>query len=80
MIAHPPFATIFLQRMTDLGLPPGRPYGYDELLEHYKRLPWKRVVAIARRNDLDFIIQFREVSYRAQPIYANDSYAVYEVP
>jgi hypothetical protein len=80
MIAYPPFATIFLERMSDLGLPTGRPYGYDELLEHYKNLPWRQMVRIARKNHLDFIIQFKEVSYPAHSLYANEAFAVYEVP
>lgn len=80
MIAYPPFASIFLQRMTDLGLPPGHPFEFSYLQENYKNLPWERMVAIAQKNRLDFIVQFKDVSYPARPVYENQGFALYRVP
>lgn len=80
MITHPPFADVFLQRMAALGLEPGHPWELARLEENYRGQSWERVHKIARENQLEYIIQFRDVSYAARPVYQNREFAVYRVP
>jgi len=80
MIAYPPFADVFLQRMAALGLYPGHPWEIARLKANYRGQSWERVLTIARENHLEYIIQFRDVSYAARPVYENREFAVYRVP
>ena len=43
-------------------------------------MPWEKLVGIARKHQLQYIIQFRDVAYPGEIVYANSSYKVYRVP
>ena len=77
----PSFAPAYMSRMTAHGwTPSGRWSGYSEFLDmndHYKGRSLRHLRTIAQENNLQFIVQFRDVPYRASPVFANESFAVY---
>jgi len=80
---YPAFATEYLHRMTVLGwhAPPRFNLYADseEMGARYEQLSWATVLAIARENHLDYIVQYRRVSYPSPAVYENESFAVYAV-
>ncbi len=68
----PPFADVYRQRMEALGPQWKSP-------ANYKHQPWERLLSLALANHLDYIIQFRDVSYAVSPVFSNSTYAVYKV-
>lgn len=79
MYLYPPFTDEYRRRMEAVG------YSWDKwestgaISGNYKRLSWERLGELARQHQLSYIIQFREVTYPAIPIFANQHYAVYKV-
>jgi hypothetical protein len=78
MYLYPPFAEIYRQRMLDLGYSWQEWKGSKSITENYRHLSWERLLALARENRLNYIIQFRDVSYPGVPVFANQHYAVYK--
>lgn len=75
---YPPFADVFLRREADFGIRPGPNWpDLGFIQENYKRQSWNHLRTIAIQNHLDYIVQFRDVSYPAEPIFADSWYAVY---
>jgi hypothetical protein len=79
MYLYPPFENEYRKRMMAVGYSWGKWNGTEAITEAYKHLSWERLSVIARQNHLSYIIQFRNVSYPATPIFANQDYAVYKV-
>jgi hypothetical protein len=81
---YPPFADVFLQRVAEIGnLPEPRPSGRNDLGalidRNYKCMSWNDLRAIARDNNLDYIVQFTDIQYPVEPVFRNDWYSVYSV-
>jgi hypothetical protein len=83
---YPPFADVFLQRVLEIGNLPGArrtrsdQEDCDALIERsYKGESWNSLRMIALENKLDYIIQFADVEYPAEPAFRNHWYAVYSV-
>ena len=51
----------------------------EEMTARYEQLSWSTVLAIARENHLEYIVQYRRVSYPSPAVYENESFAVYAV-
>jgi len=78
---YPPFADEYIRRMNEVGWqsPPDlRTLGV--LKRRYESERWESLLAVARRNHLQFIVQYREIHYPVAPVYANSDFAVYSVP
>ncbi len=78
---YPPFADEYIRRMSEVGwqTPPDlRILGV--LKRRYESEPWGSLLAVARENRLQFVVQYREIRYPVTPIYANPEFAVYSVP
>jgi len=81
---YPPFADVFLQRVSEFGnLPGARRRDQDDLealMERsYKGESWNSLRMIAQENKLDYVIQFADIEYPAEPVFRNNLYAVYSV-
>ena len=79
MYYDPPFAEIFLTRMAAVHEPialPG-PGVLASWQEYYRRQSWEQVRGIATRNNLDYIVQFRDVQYPATAVFESGRYAIY---
>jgi hypothetical protein len=79
MYLYPPFENEYRKRMMAVGYSWGNWNGTGAITETYKHLSWERLSAIAHQNHLSYVIQFRDVTYPATPIFANQGYAVYKV-
>lgn len=79
MYHYPPLSTIYRERMTAVGYSWGAWQGTTHVADGYKRASWDALVALARKNHLSYIIQFRDVVYPATPVFSNTHYAIYEV-
>lgn len=81
---YPPFADVFLRRVSEIGDLPERRRSdqedLDALIERsYKGESWNSLRMIALENKLDYIIQFADIEYPAEPVFRNRWYAVYSV-
>jgi hypothetical protein len=79
MIPYPSLAELFLKRMAALGVYPGYPSDAASLEQNYRNQSWEHLLTIARRNQLDYVIQFRGIPSPLAPAYQNDEFAVYRV-
>lgn len=79
---YPQFAATYIKRMAELGVheAPMQPGGQDSLREIYKRQSHDHLLAIARENHLQYIVQYNETKPNARPLYSNPAFAVYRVP
>ena len=78
---YPPFADIYLQRMSEVGWRTPPDLRIPNVLKHrYESQSWETLFTIARRNNLQFIVQYREVPYPVTPVYENSVFSVYRVP
>ena len=79
MYFDPLFAETFLSRMAAVHEPIALP-GPDVLhlwQDYYRQQSWEQIRGIATRNNLDYIIQFRDVQYPATPAFQNRRFAIY---
>jgi hypothetical protein len=81
---YPPFAGVFLERVSEIGNARGaRKRVQDDLGAlmdtDYKGKSWNSLRMIALGNKLDYVIQFADIKYPAEPVFRNDWYAVYPV-
>jgi hypothetical protein len=81
---YPPFADVFLQRVSQIGdLPGARKSDQDDMgalvEKNYKGESWNSLRRIALENNLDYIVQFADIKYPAEPVFRNNWYAVYFV-
>lgn len=77
---YPPFADVFLQRESELGITPGNRWPDPGFMqENYKHQSWDHLQAIAVQNHLSYVVQFREIPYPAEPVFTNRWYAVYPI-
>jgi hypothetical protein len=79
MYLYPQSEVEYRKRMMAVGYRWGKWNGTGAITARYKQLPWDQLLAIARQNQLTYIIQFRDVVYPAIPMFANEYYSVYEV-
>jgi hypothetical protein len=79
MYLYPPFEAEYRKRMMAVGYSWGNWMGTEAITQKYKQLSWNQLLETARENHLSYIIQFREVIYPANPLFANQSYSVYKV-
>lgn len=79
MYLYPPFEAEYRKRMMAVGYLWGNWMGTEAITQKYKQLSWNQLLETARENHLSYIIQFREVIYPANPLFANQSYSVYKV-
>lgn len=78
---YPALAPNYISEMKEVGLDQSLPANeYGTLNQRYEAMPWERLVTIAREHKLQYIIQFRGVTYPGEIVYANSSYEVYRVP
>lgn len=76
----PPFTDAYRKRMKALGFTSGPEWIDDQSkIRLHKQQPWERLSAIARENNLSYVVQFADVRYGLLPVFANDSFAVYKV-
>ncbi|HTZ75389.1 MAG TPA: DUF6798 domain-containing protein [Candidatus Aquilonibacter sp.] len=79
---YPPFADGYISRMKDVGWSSAPDLnGRETVRERYKTLPWQRLLALARNNHLQYVVQYRDVSYpdAPAPVYTNPGFAAYKV-
>ncbi|MGA8220130.1 MAG: DUF6798 domain-containing protein [Candidatus Acidiferrales bacterium] len=78
---YPALAPGYISDMGEMGLDDSIPANkYVTLDERYDAMPWEKLVSIARKHQLQYIIQFSDVGYPGEIVYANSSYKVYRVP
>jgi hypothetical protein len=78
---YPPFADTYISRMKDVGWSSAPDLtGRGTIDERYKMLSWETLLALARENHLQYIVQYRDISYpdAPAPVYSNAGFAVYE--
>lgn len=80
IFTYPEYTEAWLERMGCLGvgLSDGKTY-YENVFNQYRVKPWEELLDLARRNRLDYIIQFSNVNYNITPLYKNNWFAVYSV-
>jgi hypothetical protein len=79
---YQPLADTYISRMRDVGWTTAPDLnGRGTVQQRYKALPWTTLLALARDNHLQYIVQYRDVSYpdAPPPVYVNPSFAVYRV-
>ena len=79
---YPRFADTYINRMKDVGWssPPDLT-GRGTIDARYKGLSWATLLALARKNHLQYVVQYRDVSYpdAPAPVYSNPGFVVYKV-
>jgi Domain of unknown function (DUF6798) len=79
---YPPLADTYISRMKDVGWSVAPDLnGRGTVRERYKQLSWGKLLALAEKNNLQYIVQYRDVSYPAAPApaYSNPGFTVYKV-
>ncbi len=81
MYFDPSFATKFLTRILAIHKPiAAQGLNVAALLrEYYERLSWEQIRGIATRNNLNYIVQYREIKYPKSPVFQNGCFAIYNV-
>ncbi len=75
---YPPYAPEWRRRIAALGLPQTVGRVDDEGIEAaYRHLPWERLLALARENDVQYVVQFSDVAYARRPVFSNDWFSIY---
>jgi len=78
----PPFADTYISRMNDVGWSTAPDInGHGTVEQRYRALSWATLLALSRKHHLQYIVQYRDVSYpeAPPPVYANPGFAVYKV-
>jgi Domain of unknown function (DUF6798) len=79
---YPPFADMYIARMKDVGWSSAPDLtGGGTINDRYKSLSWGTLLALAEKNHLQYIVQFRDVLYpnAPAPVYSNPDFAAYKV-
>ena len=79
---YPQFADTYISRMRDVGWLTAPDFnGRQSVEERYKALSWSALLALARKNHLQYVVQYSDVPYpdAPAPVYGNPDFAVYKV-
>jgi hypothetical protein len=79
---YQPLAGTYISRMRDVGWTKAPDLnGRGTVQQRYKALSWETLLALARENHLQYIVQYRDVSYpdAPAPVYSNAGFTVYKV-
>ncbi len=77
---YPPYAPEWRRRFAALGLPltPGH-LDPEAITAAYRKLSWERLSALARENNLRYVVQHADVPYEVAPVWSNELFAIYLV-
>jgi hypothetical protein len=79
IFTYPEYTDTWLSRMASIGvrLTDGDSFS-RKIQNQYKGRSWKDLLAVARENDLHYIVQFSDVNYNVVPVYKNAWFAAYK--